>query len=196
MTSEIAVYNPVIENVHSIPQWVTSQLALVSGQHRDSPLPVSLTPSQQNTLKQKITFLDYHLKERPDDIKTLSLMMEFILATSTANFSDKQLEAKGMAFVTSMRELPAWAIAEAIQKWHKGEVGFKVDYNFPTPADLRKVALACWDTAAGKMIVYQRLLEASNQEPFSEVHQTTMLEKIKGLFTGFNKAAFEKRQGR
>ncbi len=196
MGTEVDLYSQTIEKIHSVPPWVTSQLALVSGTNRETPLPVLLNVSQQNILRQKIQSLSSHLEEKPDDLKTLALALEFLWATSSVNFPAKQLEAKGWSFVVALRKYPEWCIAESINRWYSGDVPFKVNFGFPNPADLKRLCDVILEATEGRRIVYERMLNASHQETFSEVHQTTMLEKIKGLFTGFNKAAFEKRQGK
>jgi hypothetical protein len=61
-----------------------------------------------------------------------------LLAYPMAGGSAESGKARGEAYLDALDDVPPWAMAEAIRKWHRGECGPDHNYRFaPAPAELR-----------------------------------------------------------
>lgn len=69
------------------------------------------------------------------------LLTRMLMAYPSAAASEQMMDARGSAYRDALDDVPAWAIAEAIRRWNRGECG-QMNYNFaPAPAVLRDAAL-------------------------------------------------------
>lgn len=73
----------------------------------------------------------------------LALISKMLLAYPMAGNSAEAGMARGEAYLAALDDVPPWAIAEAIRKWHRGEGGSRdSNYRFaPAPAELRYSAM-------------------------------------------------------
>ena len=65
------------------------------------------------------------------------------MAYPTANATEESGKARGGAYLAALDDIPPWAIADSVRRWHRGEGGGKdANYRFaPAPAELRYAAL-------------------------------------------------------
>lgn len=74
---------------------------------------------------------------------TLGLVGKMLMAYPMAGSSAEAGAARGEAYLISLDDVPPWAIAEAIRRWHKGQCGADHNYRFaPAPAELRECAIS------------------------------------------------------
>jgi hypothetical protein len=72
----------------------------------------------------------------------LAAIARLLLAYPVSNASQESGVARGGAYLDALDDIPAWAIADAVRRWNRGEAGDGLNYTFaPAPAILRKVAL-------------------------------------------------------
>lgn len=71
----------------------------------------------------------------------LGIIAKMLLAYPVAGASPEAGKARGEAYLDALDDVPPWAIAEAVKRWHKGQCGDH-DYRWaPAPAVLRAAAL-------------------------------------------------------
>lgn len=96
-----------------------------------------------------------------------ALITNMLLAYPIAGASAETGRARGEAYREALAGVPAWAVSEAIKRWHRGECGEQHDYRWaPAPAVLRQAAvsmLAPYQDAAADL---KALLDA---RPLDEV---------------------------
>ena len=104
-----------------------------------------------------------------EDVEKLTLLTKMFMAKPSAGMSDLGAASRGESYMVALDDLPAWAIAEAIKLWYRGDVqGFTVDDFKWTPdsAVLRKIAKGLIEPYRENIKTVQRLLEA---KPLEEV---------------------------
>ena len=70
-----------------------------------------------------------------------AIVARMLMAYPMGNASEESGAARGAAYLDALDDLPAWAIADAVKRWNRGEAGEGMNYNFaPAPAILRKLA--------------------------------------------------------
>lgn len=76
---------------------------------------------------------------QPNQKARLGLLANMLMAYPMAGGSEESGKARASAYLAALDDLPPWAIAEAIRKWHRGEGGSRdSNYRFaPAPAELR-----------------------------------------------------------
>ena len=68
----------------------------------------------------------------------LELVANFLLTFPTSNGTHEAGRARAEAYLLALDDLPPWAIAGAIKRWHRGEWGQGYDYRWaPAAAELR-----------------------------------------------------------
>jgi hypothetical protein len=68
----------------------------------------------------------------------LVLVANMLIAYPTAGGSEESGRARATAYLAALDDVPPWAVADAIRKWHRGECGADHNYRFaPSPAELR-----------------------------------------------------------
>lgn len=73
----------------------------------------------------------------------LGLIGSMLMAYPTSGGSEEAGRARAGAYLVALDDVPPWAIAEAVRRWHRGEGGFSgSNYRFaPAPAELRFAAM-------------------------------------------------------
>lgn len=78
---------------------------------------------------------------REGDKARAVILTKMIRGSGGAVLTEQVAEAKAEAYRDAVDDLPPWAIAEAVKRWHRGQCG---DHNYsfaPAPAVLRNVVL-------------------------------------------------------
>jgi hypothetical protein len=104
-----------------------------------------------------------------EEQEKLTLVVKLFLAKPSAAMTDMGAAARGEAYMLALYDLPAWAIAEAIKRWHRGDVdGFSIDeFKWaPDSAVLRRVAFDVMEPYRDNAKTIQRVLDA---RPLEEV---------------------------
>jgi hypothetical protein len=71
----------------------------------------------------------------------LGLVADLLLAFPIPNGTSEAGRARATAHLVALDDIPLWAIAEAIRRWHRGECGHGYNYHWaPVPAELREVS--------------------------------------------------------
>jgi hypothetical protein len=113
-----------------------------------------LTPSQRADLEQQQAALQDALSAQgAAGMKARGILLtKLTMAYPSSGGSERGAEARAEAYGAALDDLAPWALAEAIRKWHRGELGDQ-NYNFaPSPATLRAVTL-------GILAEYQNALD-------------------------------------
>lgn len=122
----------------------------------------------------RIQKLSDKIDEKPDFEKTQQLLGEFLLAYSPNTITADQALAKSKAFYMAVSDMPSWAIAEAIQRWHRQEILQSVDYAFPIPPYFRKAVQDVKSCAEGRIAVFNRILLADQSAKHTQQHMEDM----------------------
>jgi hypothetical protein len=70
------------------------------------------------------------------------LVANMLLAYPVAGGSVESGRARAIAYLAALDDVPPWAIAEAIRRWHRGECGHGYNYRWaPAPAELRELSI-------------------------------------------------------
>jgi hypothetical protein len=73
----------------------------------------------------------------------LGLVANMLMAYPMAGGSEESGRARAGAYLAALDDVPPWAIADAVRRWHRGEGGGRdANYRFaPAPAELRFSAM-------------------------------------------------------
>ena len=73
----------------------------------------------------------------------LGLVANMLMAYPMSGGSEESGKARAGAYLAALDDVPPWAIADAVRRWHRGEGGGKdANYRFaPAPAELRFAAM-------------------------------------------------------
>lgn len=185
MANEVATQRAVLEaqDLLFLPEWLGTRIKAISGQNRDLPLPRSLSlSSQQKTAVQgRIDAIRTALIQKPDEPLTMNFLGDFLLAYSPPGLTEAQAMAKGRAYWIALNDLPSWALAGAIARWHRREIIAKVNYAWPTPPDLRTAALEVQMCAEGRALALERMLRLEQTPSQSDETRLTMIGRLKQL---------------
>lgn len=123
------------------------------GGHRRYHLPTGWTmdesireeaKSQLSTLISSLAADAPFLEQQADEAK-LALVTKILTGSASAQMSDVAVDSRFDLYEHALSDVPAWAVAEAIGTWAKGECPREIEespkYAFaPAPATLRKLA--------------------------------------------------------
>jgi hypothetical protein len=85
---------------------------------------------------------------------------------ATGQLNESQAAVKCEVYLSTLNDLPAWAVEEAVNRWFRGECGEGHNYSFaPSPAVLREIASFVARVAAGQLILFRRILNAKALPP-------------------------------
>lgn len=118
--------------------------------------------------------IDRHLVElkavalAPDDNENrkarLGLVAQMLMAYPVAGTQEAG-RARAEAYLAALDDLPPWAVADAIRRWHRGECGDGYNYRWaPAPAELRGIARQPLEPALDAIRHLQDVLEAPSIE--------------------------------
>jgi hypothetical protein len=118
------------------------------------------------------------------EAETLVLVTKLMLAKPGMRSSEAGAEATGEAYQAALEDLPPWAVAAAIRRWHRGDCHDMLDkerpnYDFrPSTAKLRAVAFAEASKVRGRVIELERVLAAVPRIEYSPEHRAEMRARL------------------
>lgn len=72
----------------------------------------------------------------------LGLVANMLMAYPMSGGSEEAGRARAGAYLSAIDDIPPWAIAEAVRRWHRGEGPVSSNFRFaPAPAELRFAAM-------------------------------------------------------
>lgn len=105
----------------------------------------TLTDDERARIRGKITELRSVIEsdDGAENRKSrLVLVANLLMAYPIANGTQEAGRARAEAYLSALDDVPPWAIAEAIKRWHRAECGSGFNYRWaPAPAELRQISL-------------------------------------------------------
>jgi hypothetical protein len=153
MANEITLRRVDLQALTSSPECVAwRRISLGTIQHPGLPLRrylsggLTLTAEARARIGAKVAELVAvsESDDAPDNRKArLGLVANMLMAYPMAGGSEESGRARAMAYLSAIDDVPPWAVAEAIRRWHRGEGGGRdANYRFaPAPAELRYAAM-------------------------------------------------------
>lgn len=126
---------------------------------------LTLTADQRDRIGMKVVELR-HISESddgPENRKSrLGLLGNMLMAYPMAGGSEEAGRARAGAYLAALDDVPPWAIAEAVRRWHRGEGGgSSANHRFaPAPAELRFAAMQILQPAKQTIAHLESLLGA------------------------------------
>jgi hypothetical protein len=196
-----------IPNVHRLdrmpswPAWVASRVAsmkdewqtsIADGKYRTVPtLPANLTLSQgeRAEIETHVAALDVLSAQTPDngaewEGATLIIITKMMLVLPAQQQNEAAAEATGEAFQSALDDVPHWAVAAAVRRWHRGDCGVHdrghpYDYHWrPDSAALRRIALSDVWRVKQRAVTLRRLLASEPLIEFGAEHRQQMQERF------------------
>jgi hypothetical protein len=92
----------------------------------------------------------------------LALIASMLMAYPMAGGSEESGKARAQAYLAALDDVPPWAIADAIKRWHKGQFSGEHNYRFaPAPAELREGCMHILQPAKQTIAHLEDVLSAS-----------------------------------
>lgn len=103
---------------------------------------------------------------QPNQKARLGLLAAMLMAYPMSGGSEEAGKARANAYLAALDDLPPWAIADAIKRWHRGEGGGKdANYRFaPAPAELRYAVMQILQPAKQAVAHLEAVLSAMTLE--------------------------------
>lgn len=101
--------------------------------------------------------------DSPNNRKSrLGVVASMLMAYPMAGGSEEAGKARAAAYLAALDDVPPWALAEAIRRWHRGEGGGNgANYRFaPAPAELRFAAMQILQPAKQTIAHLETVLNA------------------------------------
>jgi hypothetical protein len=188
----------------SWPAWVASRLASLKaewqpdakGKYREIPtLPayLMLDEGRRDELAEHKAALLALYAATPEasaeaEATVLVSVGRMMLVLPTSRQNEESAEARTEAYLAALDDVPPWAVESAIRLWYRGECGSNEHgepYDCawcPSPADLRRVALAELWRVKGLAVVVGDLLAAEPRIEFSDEHCEAMRARLATTF--------------
>lgn len=91
----------------------------------------------------------------------LGLVANMLMAYPMSGGSEESGRARASAYLTAIDDVPPWAIAESIRRWHRGEGPSGSNFRFaPAPAELRGSAMQVLQPAKQTIAQLSAILNA------------------------------------
>lgn len=116
----------------SLPACVTSRAkwlgTVETGNSQTFYLSEGLTPLSESEIvaaRQRLADIEAIVEPANDDAEDaqkLSMLTELFISKPSAAMTATGAAVRGRSYMMALDDLPAWAIADAIKRWHRGEV--------------------------------------------------------------------------
>jgi hypothetical protein len=169
----ITQVNPVASML-SYPAWLGSLINAVSRNEngmnvwtRQPEVPNALMPTggQREAIEARCSQLERMAVPGPEK-RALQAIGKLVGFYATGQLNESQAAVKCEVYLSTVNDLPAWAVEEAVNRWFRGECGDAYNYSFaPSPAVLREIAGYVARVAAGQLILFRRILNAKALPP-------------------------------
>lgn len=179
-----AIGGTAVAKLISLPGWLTSlsaSLATVNlaGQSAKKYLPAGLilTTEQRGAIETKCAHIQQALDATGQHKEKLAMVAKLLLSYPMAGAGEMAGQSRAEAFTAALDDVPAWVVADAVRKWHRGECG-EFNYQFaPAPAVLRSACLKIIEPVRRSLDALRDLLDA---KPLLELmdHAPAKSEKV------------------
>lgn len=143
MANEVAILAEPV-NAITLPPWFAG-LAVGTVQYPGMPAKKylaggsTLTARQRQEITAKREQIVLALDAGRFASQRTAVIAKVLLSYPSAQAGELSAAARGEAYRDALDDMPAWAIAEAIKRWNRGQAG-EHNYSFaPAPAVLRKI---------------------------------------------------------
>lgn len=148
MAREISIRNVDLQALISSPELLAwRRISMGTINHPGLPSRkylsggLTLTADDRARMAAKVAELEA-ISESDDGTETrkvrLALLGNMLMAYPTSGGSEESGRARAGAYLVALDDVPPWAIAEAIRRWHRGEGSNGGNHRFaPAPAELR-----------------------------------------------------------
>jgi len=149
MGTEISTRRVDLQALTSSPELLAlRRISLGTVQHPGMParkyLSGGLTLTADERMRIEAKVRDLRMVMESDDGQDnqkarLALIANMLMAYPMAGGSEESGRARATAYLAALDDVPPWAIADAVRRWHRGEGGGRdANYRFaPAPAELR-----------------------------------------------------------
>jgi hypothetical protein len=129
---------------------------------------LTLTAQQRATIAGKVAMLR-SIAESDDSTESqksrLAIIANMLLVYPIPGASEESGRARAQAYLIATADVPPWAVAEAVNRWHQGKCGPDHNYRFaPAPAELREACMAILQPAKQMIRHLQDVLDAMTLE--------------------------------
>lgn len=150
------------------PPWLISRLNAVSTWDRKPEVPqaLALTDGMRASILTRIDAMQAELKPASVRERT-AIVAELLAFYSTSSQDEISLRAKLSVWVETLEGVPAWALREAVRRWHAGRLNPNTSF-CPSPATILNAAGLVIGGVQGQIVAMTRLLSAQVVVPISE----------------------------
>ena len=184
-----------------LPAWLVTRQSKVSfefelGSYRRGPtLPQALLlgASERVAAQSHVEALHALIAATPENDgrarrALLASVTKMMLALPSQKASEDAGEAKAEAFDMSLKDVPYWAINEAISGWYQGRYGDAHNYTWqPAPAVLRSLAFLELAKIRYRIQDLENLLKAKAQRELPPESERPTLAQIEGKLRGLKR---------
>jgi hypothetical protein len=159
----------------SMPAWLKSRLAALDGTRDNPTLPATLrlTEMQRASLKRRVGDLEQMLADQFAD-DTLEEQIRAVVEFYSIGAADPRVQlTKILIYVQVLKDLPGWAVREAIARWFRGDLEGNTAFA-PPPAVLRAAAEGLPRVIEGQISAFSRLLAAVPEYQRSDEERAVM----------------------
>lgn len=172
MAQEISTRRVDLQAMTSSPELLAlRRISLGTVQHPGMPvrryLSGGLTLTADDRARIEARARELRMVSEADDSQDnqksrLGLIANMLMAYPTAGGSEESGKARATAYLGALDDVPPWAIADAIRRWHRGEGGGNgANYRFaPAPAELRYSVMQILQPAKQTIVHLESILTA------------------------------------
>lgn len=176
MATEISTRRVDLQALTSSPELLAlRRISLGTVQHPGMPvrkyLSGGLTLTAEDRARIEARIRELRVVSEADDSQDnqksrLGLIANMLMAYPMAGGSEESGRARATAYLGALDDVPPWAVADAIKRWHRGEGGGRdANYRFaPAPAELRFAAMQILQPAKQTIAHLENLLNAMTIE--------------------------------
>lgn len=122
----------------------------------------------QEQLRDLLTLVDKYCDEHEEGEKQ-AMLIKLFLAKPSSHMTEIGAASRAESYMMALEDIPAWAISDAIRKWHRGEVSGVSEDDLkwtPDSAVLRRISMDVLSPYRDRITEIERVLAA---KPLQEV---------------------------